>query len=83
MKLIKIIGLFILFAFLASDLNAQCAMCKAVAEDSADLNAGIGRGINNAILYIMAVPYVLMLLCFIAFLRKKPSFISRKFIQNL
>ena len=41
------------------DLEAQCVMCKAVAEDSAAEGA-VGRGINQGILYIMAVPYVLI-----------------------
>jgi hypothetical protein len=34
-------------------------MCKAVAEDSAAAGA-VGRGINQGILYIMAVPYLLL-----------------------
>ena len=37
----------------------QCVMCKAVAEDSAAEGA-VGRGINQGILYIMAVPYILL-----------------------
>jgi LPXTG-motif cell wall-anchored protein len=41
------------------DLQAQCVMCKAVAEESAD-SGGSGRGLNTAILYLMAVPYVLL-----------------------
>ena len=41
------------------DLEAQCVMCKAVAEDSAAEGA-VGRGINQGILYIMAVPYILI-----------------------
>ena len=41
------------------DLDAQCVMCKAVAEDSAAQGA-VGRGINQGILYIMVVPYILL-----------------------
>lgn len=41
------------------DAEAQCVMCKAVAEDSAAEGA-VGRGINQGILYIMAVPYILL-----------------------
>ena len=40
-------------------IEAQCVMCKAVAEDSAAEGA-VGRGINQGILYIMAVPYILL-----------------------
>ncbi len=52
--------LFTLF-FIGSavEAEAQCVMCKAVAEDSAAEGA-VGRGINQGILYIMAVPYVLL-----------------------
>ncbi len=41
--------------------DAQCVMCKAVAEDSAS-EGGIGRGLNAGILYLMAIPYVLLAL---------------------
>ena len=40
-------------------MEAQCVMCKAVAEDSAAEGA-VGQGINQGILYIMAVPYILI-----------------------
>ena len=40
-------------------MEAQCVMCKAVAEDSAAEGA-VGWGINQGILYIMAVPYILL-----------------------
>ena len=43
----------------AVEVEAQCVMCKAVAEDSAAEGA-VGRGINQGILYIMAVPYILL-----------------------
>ena len=42
-----------------TDVDAQCVMCKAVAEDSAAEGA-VCRGINQGILYIMAVPYILI-----------------------
>ena len=41
------------------ELMGQCVMGKAVAEDSAAAGA-VGRGINQGILYIMAVPYILL-----------------------
>ena len=43
----------------SGEIDAQCVMCKAVAEDSAAEGA-VGRGINQGILYIMAVPYLLL-----------------------
>lgn len=50
---------FALFVLLIGTADAQCVMCKAVAEDSAAEGA-VGRGINQGILYIMAVPYILL-----------------------
>ena len=41
------------------EIDAQCVMCKAVVEDSAAEGA-VGRGINQGILYIMVVPYILL-----------------------
>lgn len=58
---------------LPAHADAQCVMCKAVAEDSAN-NGGIGRGINSGIIYIMGVPYLLMVVAYFAFFRKKGNF---------
>lgn len=41
-----------------SMVEAQCAMCRAVLESEASGNAA--KGINNGIVYLMAVPYVLV-----------------------
>ena len=54
------------------DLDAQCVMCKAVAEDSAR-NGGIGEGINSGIIYIMGIPYLLMVVAYFAVFRKKTN----------
>ena len=51
-------GLTVLVLF-ALDAYAQCVMCKAVAEDSAN-DGSLGRGLNSGILYLMAVPYAIM-----------------------
>ena len=52
------VGLIVLVLF-ALDAHAQCVMCKAVAEDSAN-DGSLGRGLNSGILYLMAVPYAIM-----------------------
>lgn len=38
------------------DAHAQCAMCKAVAENN---DSGVADGLNTGILYMMAFPYLL------------------------
>ena len=56
---LRLVVLLLLMALVIGDVDAQCVMCKAVAEDSAAEGA-VGRGINQGILYIMAVPYILL-----------------------
>ena len=48
--------LFSLFWFLKT--NAQCAMCRAVLESGEDQSAA--EGINDGIMFLMAVPYILV-----------------------
>ena len=51
---------FALILVLSASAYGQCAMCRANAESS--LRSGksdIGKGLNNGILYLMSVPYVL------------------------
>jgi hypothetical protein len=51
-------------------LQAQCAMCRAVLESNGD-NA-VAEGINNGIVYLMAIPYVLVgVLIFIVYRKVK------------
>ena len=38
--------------------NAQCAMCRAVLESGEDQN--MAEGINDGIVFLMAVPYILV-----------------------
>lgn len=44
--------------FFLPEINAQCAMCRAVLESDAD--GSTAEGINNGILYLMAFPYLLV-----------------------
>lgn len=48
--------IFSLFFFLKS--NAQCAMCRAVLENEEGQSAA--KGINDGILYLMSIPYILV-----------------------
>jgi hypothetical protein len=40
--------------------EAQCAMCKAVAESDLDGGGKAALGLNSGILYLMAFPYLLI-----------------------
>ncbi len=50
-------GLFLLI--LSANSMAQCAMCKATLENQ-DEGSTIGGGINEGILFLMPIPYILM-----------------------
>ncbi len=55
-------GILLLFIALSLDLNAQCAMCKAVVETNLEEGGNkIGNGLNTGILYLMSIPYILIL----------------------
>ena len=42
-------------------VKAQCAMCKAVVEANLETGGTIGAGLNDGILYLMAMPYISIL----------------------
>ncbi|GAA4289811.1 hypothetical protein [Aestuariibaculum suncheonense] len=46
----------VLFSFV--ETNAQCAMCRAVLESEEGQSAA--QGINDGIVYLMALPYILV-----------------------
>ena len=51
--------IFSLFTFFfALNVNAQCAMCRAVLESGEDQSAA--EGINDGIMFLMVVPYILV-----------------------
>ncbi|MCU0432631.1 MAG: hypothetical protein MUC87_04155 [Bacteroidia bacterium] len=70
MKISKpfLVVMFVLAAVLFADaeLFAQgCSACKAAAETGTDSNGNnVSGGLNNAILYLMVVPYILLFLFF-------------------
>jgi len=63
-KLIKIgitLGLFfLLIGLLSSDIQAQCPMCRMSAESNLKNGGMDGRGLNAGILYMLAMPYLLV-----------------------
>jgi hypothetical protein len=66
-----LIFVFICVAFISFDLTAQCAMCKEVVNSSQDNPNSIAKNLNTGILYLMAVPYLMI------------AFIFRKQIKSL
>ena len=53
-----ILFIIIVVLFITMDVNGQCAMCKAVVETNLESGDTKGLGLNNGILYLMAIPYI-------------------------
>ncbi len=70
MKRFLLTVFFVVVSFAA---NAQCAMCRAVLESETDNS--MAEGVNNGIIYLAAIPYLLMggLIWFIYKSRKKAN----------
>lgn len=61
MKFVKYCAVVICFLFvlsLSSNVDAQCSMCTLNAENSVQNGNTQGNGLNNGILYLLAMPYL-------------------------
>jgi hypothetical protein len=67
-----------LLAF-AVNSNAQCAMCKAQLESN---DGGVGNGINSGIIFLMIIPYVLLVTLLLVFFKGRLKSSLSKFINN-
>ena len=69
------IFLFFCFVLISQNANAQCAMCKAVVEANLESGGSIGAGLNDGILYLMAMPYISMIVVGLIWynLKKEPK----------
>ncbi len=57
--------LFLGCVVFSGSVEAQCAMCKQAAASSLDKDPNsIAKGLNTGILYLMAVPYLLIVFIF-------------------
>ncbi len=81
MKRFFFIVLLLLFSF---DSSAQCAMCRATVGSNLSEGRGvIGTGINFGILYLLAVPYLLVgALVFLWFRTGRKELKERLALQN-
>ena len=78
-RLLHISILVLVLVVITIDANAQCAMCKAVAESATDEHGNhVSGGINAGIVYMMGVPYLLLGVLAMVFFRDK----IKSFIQD-
>jgi hypothetical protein len=60
------VAIICLLAFASTEAYSQCAMCRATVESNVGTGKGhdheseVGAGLNTGILYLMAVPYILV-----------------------
>ncbi|MDQ3051345.1 MAG: hypothetical protein M3Q95_10710 [Bacteroidota bacterium] len=60
MRTIRIVIALFLLLLITPPSYSQCSMCRAVAETGAkDESLKVGRGLNNGILYLLAMPYII------------------------
>jgi len=71
MKRSVLILILLLVALWPQCTEAQCAMCRAVLES--EENTSAAEGINNGIVYLMAIPYILVASLFFFVYKKMKS----------
>lgn len=59
-KLLSLCLLLLLLLVGGEELLAQCPMCRATAETNLANGGTEGRGLNNGILYLLGMPYLLI-----------------------
>ncbi len=64
----KLLVLLLVMIVFPTVTEAQCAMCRAVVESESD--GKTAEAINNGIVYLMAVPYILVASLFYFIYRK-------------
>jgi len=62
MRKLAILLIFATLSLYPELSEAQCAMCRAVLES--DGNTDVAEGVNNGIVYLMAIPYILVAILF-------------------
>lgn len=57
-RLLVLVVLLMVVGLSAAPVQAQCPMCKAAAESSIAEGNKKAKGLNNGILYLLAMPYI-------------------------
>ncbi len=55
-----IVIVFLLIVVLITPMDAQCPMCKMAAESNMKSGGMAGQGLNQGILYLLALPYLIV-----------------------
>lgn len=57
----KTVLILLLLLVLVVNMQAQCSMCGAVVESSQESGEDVAEGLNAGILYLMGIPYALLI----------------------
>jgi len=60
-KRIQLLIISLLFFLSNTCTFAQCAMCRTSVESDLSNGGSIAKGLNHGILYLMAIPYVILM----------------------
>lgn len=70
-KVISSCTLFVLLFISNANSFAQCAMCKTSVESDLNNGGSIGKELNTGILYLMTLPYIILMLGAYFFFKKQ------------
>lgn len=59
-KYISIIAIGLTLSMMSVPTQAQCPMCKMSAEQNLKMGGTAGKGLNRGILFMLAMPYVIV-----------------------
>ena len=59
-RIVILIGLTLVLILVQQIVFAQCPMCKMAAESNMKSGGSVGKGLNTGILYLLAMPYIIV-----------------------
>lgn len=71
MKKTAFVLLILFLALFATDVAAQCPMCKTSLEEARKSGSTVGSTLNDGILYLLALPYTIAIVFGVIYWRNK------------
>ena len=59
-KVVSLLAIVLSLSLPAEPVQAQCPMCRMSAESNLKNGGTAGKGLNNGIMYMLALPYVIV-----------------------
>lgn len=71
MKKLAFVFIILALTLLATDVAAQCPMCKTSLEEARKNGSDVGSTLNDGILYLLALPYTIAIVFGLIYWRNK------------